>query len=336
MDSNLPKAIFVGNGIHRVNKESSLSWSCLLAQLQLMPDYEKINLCNPLKPFPFAFEEFIHSGPEENEQNIKKLKQEVRKLILAQMKCGRPYNDFHKQIMNSKIEDVITSNYDYGFEMSVLDNFLDNTSEKRKSALNRLERTNSIFRGYRIPTNDTFTRVWHMHGELMDSRNHTNSKTEYTEQSIMLGFSHYGKYLSKIKDFVDKRDDKYGYILHRLANNKNVGDSWIDTFFTHNLDFLGFGLGFEEQDVWWLLNYRADKINSNQDRTFRINNRIRFFIKKQADDCENDNELCKDKIYCFKSDAVKEVLTAMHVEIVEIKTLRWPDFYKEALDNILN
>ncbi len=102
------------------------------------------------------------------------------------------------------------------------------------------------------------------------------------------------------------------------------------------MDILGFGLGFEEQDVWWLLNYRADKINANRNRTYKIKNRIRYFIKKQTEDCQNDKQGCVDKIYCLKNDAVKEVLSAMHVEVVEINTPDWSEFYNQALDNILN
>jgi len=96
IDNSLPKAIFVGNGIHRVNKANSLSWADLLAQLKLISGNEKINLDNPWKPFRFAFEEFNNRDHEDSEQSIRILKQEIHKLFSTQMEEERsPFNEFH-------------------------------------------------------------------------------------------------------------------------------------------------------------------------------------------------------------------------------------------------
>jgi hypothetical protein len=344
INKNLPKAIFVGNGIHRAYPENAVSWSNLLEQLrdsnlvrELMPGIENVNLTNPLKPFPFAFEELINNGGTINERCIKILKQEIRRIFISQIESGRlAFNEFHNRIMNSDIEDVITSNYDYGFEMCVWNDFLDDISRKRKVSLNNLEKTKSIFRGYKIANNEKATNVWHMHGELIDSRNNENSPIEFPEQSILIGYSHYGKYLSEIKDFVDGKHKNYNYIIQRLRNNDNLGHSWIDKFFTHNLDFIGLGLGFEEQDIWWLLNYRADKINSNERRDFNINNHIRFFVRKHKNYSENEEDKFRNKIDWYKNNAIKEVLSSMKVEVREIETETWPEFYNRALNEILN
>jgi len=344
IDLDLPKAVFVGNGIHRAYPENAVSWSNLLEQLrdstvvrELMPGIQNVNLDNPLKPFPFAFEELINNGGAINEQCIRILKKEICRIFIGQIENGQnAFNQFHTLIMNSKFDDVITSNYDYGFELSVWNDFLVDTERKRKYSLNNLEKTKSIFRGYTIPTDKSSIRVWHMHGELIDSRNNENSTTEFPEQSILIGYSHYGKYLSEIKDFVDGKHKNYTYIIQRLRNNDNIGDSWIDKFFTHNLDFIGLGLGFEEQDLWWLLNYRADKINSNERRDYNINNRIRFYIRKHKNYSENEDENFKNKIDWYKNNAVQEVLSSMRVEVREIESETWPDFYNEALNEILN
>jgi len=195
IDLSLPKAVFVGNGIHRAYPVNAVSWSNLLEQLrdsdevrELMPRIQNVNLGNPLKPFPFAFEELINNGDTINEQCIKILKTEIRRIFMAQIENGlNAFNHFHTRIMNSNVEDVITSNYDYGFEISVWNDFLENTARKRKASLNNLEKTKSIFRGYKIPKDKSSIRVWHMHGELIDSRNNDNSTTEFPEQSILIG-----------------------------------------------------------------------------------------------------------------------------------------------------
>jgi hypothetical protein len=239
--------------------------------------------------------------------------------------------------MNSSIvSDVITSNYDYGFEMSILPNFLNEDGGKHRLAKNRLEKTKSIFRGYKISVNNRDVNVWHMHGELIDCRKNNNSSIEYPEQSILIGYSHYGKYLSEIRDFVDGKYKNYGYIMRRLNDRDNIGDSWIDKFFTHDLDIIGLGLGFEEQDLWWLLNYRSEKISSNNKRAYTINNRIRFFMRKHANLLLPGDEDFKEKIDFLKNNAVREVLSSMRVEVEEIEAETWPDFYEKSLDKILN
>lgn len=344
INKNLPKAIFVGNGIHRAYPENAVSWSKLLELLrdssvvrELMPGIENVNLTNPLKPFPFAFEELINNGGALNEQCIKILKQEIRGIFFSQIEVGRlAFNDFHSRIMNSAIEDVITCNYDYGFELSIWKDFIENMARKRKASLNNLEKTKSILRGYKIGLKEKYTNVWHMHGELIDSRKNENSKAEFPEQSILIGYRHYGKYLSEIKDFVDGKHKNFNYIIQRLRNNENLGQSWIDKFFTHNLDFIGIGLGFEEQDLWWLLNYRADKINSYEKKDSIINNHIRFFVRKHKTYSENEEEKFRNKIDWYKNNAIKEVLASMKVEVREIETETWPEFYNKALNEILN
>jgi hypothetical protein len=345
INQDLPKALFVGNGIHRAFPDNAVSWSNLLAQLrdsntvrQLMRGIENVNLSNPLKPFPFAFEELINNGEDGNENCIKILKEEISRIFITQIENNlNPFNEFHQRIMNSSVTDVITSNYDYGFEMAIWDDFLDNPQQKRQASLNNLEKTKSIFRGYEIiKPDESFVKVWHMHGELFNSRNNQNTIYDFPEQSILIGYSHYGKYLSEIKDFVEGNYKNYDNIYKRINNNDNLGHSWIDNFFTHNLDIVGLGLGFEEQDLWWLINYRADKINSNLQRDNFAPNRIRFFIRKYEHLANDEDERFRNKIDWFKNDAIKEILTSLKVEVREIETDTWPQFYSLVLNEILD
>lgn len=334
----MEKTLFIGNGIHRAFESQSISWDDLLknltkdeALMSEMPGVENLNLTNPLKPFPFAFEELVQlsiKSSHDSPTRIKLIKERVRHQFDRQLKDGKKtFNRFHEEIMKSRITDVITSNYDYGFEESVEMNFY---HSKEKLADYRMERTGNLRRSYTIGNK----RVWHMHGELFDSRNRKlNSESDYPEQSILLGYGHYSKNMADLKNYVEGKHESKDYLMSRIARGEKMERSWVDKFFTHDIDIIGFGLGFEEQDVWWVLNFRASKIESNLSRkSSTINNKVRFVIRAHKEHNKDKLEY-KDRIKVDKNEAIKEVLKAMKVEILEIKTNSWPEFYDKYLTN---
>lgn len=335
----MAKALFIGNGIHRVFPKNAISWENLLEGLSQnenlinnLPGIQDINLNNLLKPFPLAFEELIQLGDNHNldpDERIKLLKEEIRSIFQEQVNDGRDeFNVFHEKVMASDITDVITSNYDFGFELAGKVNFYEN---KQRLADYRREKTANLRRSYTIGKK----RVWHMHGELFDSINHENpGPKNFAEQSILMGYRHYAKSLTDMKDYIDGKHTNIPYIMTRLGGQDDMNISWVDKFFTHDIDIFGFGLGFEEQDVWWLLNYRANKIRTNKNRNqARINNHIRFIVRsyKEQDLAELTYE---QKISYDKDNAVKEVLSAMAIEVLEIEATDWVDFYRQIITRI--
>ena len=332
----MPKAVFIGNGIHRVFPDNAISWENLLEGLSQnenlidnLPGIEDINLDNPLKPFPLAFEELIQLGNNHNlgpEERIKLLKEEIHSIFREQVDNGRnEFNEFHEEVMQSDITDVITSNYDYGFELAGRIDFYAN---KQSIADYRREKTANLRRSYTIGKK----KVWHMHGELFDSVNHANpSPSNFAEQSILMGYRHYAKNLADIKGYIDGVHRDIPYIMTRLGTNDDMEISWVDKFFTHDIDIFGFGLGFEEQDVWWLLNYRANKIRTNENRNrAHIDNQIRFIVRSYKDQ-ELADLTYRQRVNFDKDNAVKEILSAMEVNVIEIEAVDWVDFYSQII-----
>lgn len=335
----MPKALFIGNGIHRVFPENAISWENLLEGLSQseklinnLPGIQGINLDNLLKPFPLAFEELIQLGNNHNldpDERIKLLKEEIHSIFREQVNNGRDeFNEFHQEVMNSDITDVITSNYDFGFELAGRDDFYEN---KQRLADYRREKTANLRRSYSIGKK----KVWHMHGELYDSVNHENpGPKNFAEQSILMGYTHYAKSLTDIKGYIDGKHTNIPYIMTRLGANDDLDISWVDKFFTHNIDIFGFGLGFEEQDVWWLLNYRANKIRTNENRNrAHIDNHIRFIVRSYKEQ-DLDNLPYRQRVNYDKDNAVKEILSAMEVEVLEIEATDWVDFYTQIITGI--
>ncbi len=335
---NNGKAVFIGNGINRLENYNTLSWDDLLNSLALsetllriFPKLNTIDFKNPLKPFPFIFEELLQSeNTKEIEFNerVKIFKEEIRKLLENQVKNKIEYNKFHKSIMNSQASDVITSNYDYGFELAGNKDFF---SQKEDLAGFKKELTANIKRSYWCNNK----RIWHMHGELYDCRKHSKIVVkDYPEQSILLGYSHYLKNISDIEKYVKGEKENTPRVIRRLTNNEDMNISWIDKFFTHDIDIFGISLGFEEQDIWWLLNYRAEIINRKTKlKKVLINNTINFYIPEFE---ENDygKKSFEAEVSYKKNLAVIDVLKLHHVNVIKYRAKNWEDFYEKIIQKI--
>ena len=247
--NNQPKALFIGNGINRIS-QNSISWGDLLDRLSRKFDI-KVDLSNELKPFPLAFEEMIHNklGSNSFESKLRNLKTNISELILE---AGSDFDfTFHKEIMGSGINEIITTNYDYNLELSVKPDFI---LGKKELALNRQESKHSLYRGYNI----NGVNVRHIHGELLHSRNISDTTKNYPEESIMIGFEHYSEYYHRIQGVIKGPKGKYKEgVISRITNDKEP-KIWTDLFFTHNLYFIGFSLDFSETHLWWLLMQREE------------------------------------------------------------------------------
>ena len=332
----MPKALFIGNGINRVFQENSISWDNLLEGLSQneklkknLPGIQNINLNNPLKPFPLAFEELMQLGNNNNldpDERIKLLKEEIHALFQKQINDGKlGFNEFHNKVMNLNVTDVITSNYDFGFELAGKKDFYE---KKQGLAGYKREKTANLRRYYSIGEK----RVWHMHGELYDSINHEKpSPKNFAEQSILMGYTHYAKSLTDIKGYVSGKHRDIPYIMSRLDGDNDLNISWVDKFFTHDIDFFGFGLGFEEQDIWWLLNFRANKMNKKgKNNKTKIKNHIRFIVRSYKSK-DLPSLSYKERVNYDKDNAVKEVLSSMNVEVVEVDAYNWKNFYEQII-----
>lgn len=335
MNQEIQKALFIGNGINRV-VPAAVSWGSLLQNLS-----EKfginIDLQNELKPFPLAFEEMLITKLGTHPYDaLKDMKQHIGQ-ILSQAGTDASQLALHARVMQCGIPEIITTNYDYNLERSILADF---ESQKRQLALNNQESKHSLYRGYRVGG----VAVRHIHGEVAHNRKVAGSD-HYSEESIMIGFEHYADYALKIQDLVYGLKDKRRYtnpdgILGRMAL-KLPAKSWTDLFFTHDVHFIGFTLDFSESHLWWLLMQRQE-ISKKFSREDVIHNRIVFHYPEmplQLPDyvCKDEtafNTLYRKRLAQQKNKAVTDILKALHVTINPIKCDSYLEFYDRVLEQV--
>lgn len=327
--------MLIGNGVNRLNPEESYSWGALLSELNSTSDFA-VDLGNSLKPFPLAFDEMLHVNNIESELNekLKELKKKIRGAIEQQFEKKKGYNEYHRKLVDLGYDNILTTNYDYAFQLSVDENFFD---KKTDWAVNKQEIKHSLKRCYAIP--EINTKVWHIHGELFDSRKLTKESGYYSEESIMIGYAHYVSYLNKIIENIkgksgNQKTDNQSLMV-RLKKEVN-SPFWTDILFTHNVDILGQGLDFSENHLWWLINYRAKFIRKEETKHgVKINNSIRFYypdIKNSAEKETSQEDYLHKNIDALKLKAVSELLKAFCVESIPIECKGYEDFYDKFID----
>ena len=335
------KAMLIGNGLNRLDSNQSFSWGDLLKKLKERYSIE-VDLENCFKPFPLAFDEMLHlkSGRNSLRSKLKNLKQSIKTEIENQLAGKRGFNDYHQKLASLDYEDILTTNYDYSLEKSIEPNFI---SKKRKFAQNRQERKFSLKRCYKL---NSGTRFWHIHGELFDSRIHSNVSKYYPEESIMIGYEHYANYLEKIQENIKGKSGSQKTnnqsLTVRIRDHKPI-IFWTDILFTHNVDIIGQAIDFSENHLWWIFNYRANLIREGIAKNdVHINNRIRFFYAKlNGKNLIDLNKFTIDEIIwkknsAQKSKAIGEVLKAFIIKPIAIDCNSHKEFYDKLIENYLN
>lgn len=338
------KALLVGNGVNLLDLNQSFSWRELLRALKTIFGIN-VDLDNAFKPFPLAFDEMNHAKSGENNFRSKQriLKQQIREEIENQLIDKPGFNDYHTRLASLKYDDILTTNYDYSLQKSLIPDFVE---EKQNLARNRQERKFSLKRSYKLPNLETF--FWHIHGELFDSRKYNNTDRYYPEESIMIGYEHYSSYLQKIQENIKgksgtQKPDNQSLMVRLKSNATEKRLFWTDIFFTHNVDIVGFGFDFSENHLWWLINYRANAIREKNPRhEIVINNKIRYYYPLIDNDLNlnineiNDLDVLIERLnYLKKAKAIAEVLKAFKVEAIPIVCSSFTNFYDILIDEHL-
>jgi len=348
------KAILLGNGINYLSADS-IGWGDILENLKNSPEINQINteiqkvdLKNPLKPFPLAYEEILNLLSQDTTIDIDRLlKQSIVSNISNQLIKKKGFNKYHTDILNTKIKHILTTNYDYGLELSKIENF---QNEKKEYSINNFEIKKNNHRGYILPSDQY---IWHIHGELSDNRSHTKSPNEYAEQSILIGNEYYGISIKNIEQYISgKEKSKHAKSLVKRISNNDPVSSWIDLFFTHDIYFIGLGLDFVEQDIWWLLNYRANVKKRFLAKGIEINNNLTYLyadIEKTKIDLIREikigtqesaeiriTEWLKDQIDYKKDKAKAEIMNALGVINKPISCISYKEFFDKVISDYLN
>lgn len=319
METQLKRALLIGNGVNLLDISQSFSWDKLLKEINTT-NKTNIDFDNPFKPFPLAFDQLQHSanGDIDIKQHLKYLKVTIQKAFNENIKDKKGYNEYHKQIINKGYDDILTTNYEYSLELSCINDFW--KIKKTKLSLNNQEQNHSLKRGYLINK----MRIWHIHGELCDNREHNKSTKTYPEQSILIGYEQYAEYQKIIQDKIKGNNtDRKDTLVTRLQKQEYTSPYWMDILFTHNVDIIGQGLDFCENHLWWLIKQRANMIKTNS-KLFR-NNTIRFFYPAFEIDpnWKINEESDKDEIYkkrnlANKTKAIIDLLAAFNVAAIAL------------------
>lgn len=306
------KALFVGNGINRLN-ENGISWHQLVQRLKYLA-HGNIDTDNVFKPFPFTFEEIVFKKSRTYHENTKTLKKKIKKELEK-----LPFNPIHRMMMDCKAKHIITTNYDYCLESSIDPDF-----HNRKTNLKSTpEEIHSLYRKYTINNKD----IWHIHGEIEDKK-YKKAKVYYPSQSIMMGFEHYAAYLAKIQKYYSGQEKDIQGLTKRLKtlkNDSNALASWVDLLFTFDTVICGFTFDFSETHLWWLLDMRQQlKLTRNNN----ISNTIKFYY---INDLSTNKE---GHLKTDKNNAITQVLYALGVECIPFDVEDEGD-YKRYYEHVL-
>jgi len=224
----MQKSIFVGNGINLLTK-SAKSWQDVLRELSaIVGDPSLIDFIDYM-PFTLFYEAVCSGYFRRGEKSDIALKRHIAKL-LSSMK----HNPFHYQIAKLGLGHIITTNYDYCLENSIL-------ADKPLAHDNlRSENRYSVFRRTKI--NSSY--IWHIHGEINKPL------------SIMLGNAQYGGHFQKIRTYLTTPNTS-PFIAGIRDFEKEKIYSWVDVFLRDEVHIIGFSLDYSEIDLWGLLSYKS-------------------------------------------------------------------------------
>ena len=138
-------------------------------------------------------------------------------------------------------EVLLTTNYDYFLELAADSNFIPGQASTRETLYSK-ER-------FRCSGGH---RIYHIHGETS------------VPSSICLGYRQYVGSIQHIRSELTKaavrKENRYHLYAVLKGYEAPIPNRWYYHFFTDDLYILGFGLDAAEQDIWWLLNYRAEQM----------------------------------------------------------------------------
>lgn len=286
------KTILFGNGLNRLNGYST--WEDLLEKIDDRMDTVRI-------PNTLQFESEVLVRPEMDEVHIsyngkvptyngEKLfyTTETETLLKVNVAAAmRQYedNDVYRRIASMQdVSNYITTNYDDVLKRTLLNKGYDEMDSVGVENTYSLRRQSILVNSY-----GTQKHIWNIHGEI-DS-----------PKTIMLGLDHYCGSVGRISEYLfgrytfsmEKRQITLPKIQDRLLRGIDTPLSWLDLFFISDIYIIGFGLLYEETDLWWVLTRRKR-------------------LMRQG--VEIHNRVC----YCGQVDPGKRrLLETMSVEIIE-------------------
>lgn len=262
------KTILLGNGLNRLTYKNS--WESLVHAIDedsKMVEEEKVfiesQIPNTLQFNSKVIKEWIASS--QFGQTLKNTESKLKEGIKKEMSGYKPCN-LHDILIQFYPDHIITTNYDDVVDKAILKignfSYIKNTDpfQEQKFSIRRCRKYWN--KNHKITT-------WNIHGEL----GYLNS--------IMLGYDHYCNSIELIDAYLkgkyryNRRLLKEDSMKTKIINSDANILSWIDLFFFSDIHILGFGFGYEELDLWYVLMKRREmQIEIGPER---INNKIFYY-----------------------------------------------------------
>lgn len=311
------KAFLIGNGINRAISNGVKSWEDLLNNLSKSFSID-VDLANEFKPFPLAFEEIVFKSGGSFETTLRKIKEQI-----AGAFTDTPANELHKAIIESGVENILTTNYDYAFEKVLFPGY---NNQKEFSIRSTNETLNSIKRRtwlkeYKIKNGIRLDElnIWHIHGEINQRLFPSEKGKVSPANSIMIGYEHYGAYLAEIQKYLKgERSKKDISIAAKISEQNLKPTSWVDCFFQNELHIAGLTFDFSEHHLWWLLNYRAKQIRNGKFKSDKINS-IYYYYHVTSDIFPDDPKVYVKSLLKRKINKAKlDLMESLYVKAIPI------------------
>lgn len=231
MKNNIPKILLLGNGINRAFHSDS--WDALLNSVDIRREHYDIG--------EFRCPETLKAILITGDNVDKALKNEKERLGALGTKKPAEQLALLRRLLEMGFDEILTTNYSYELESAAL-----GQEHINERALRRMQRhTAEVSRcepRFMLHTYNSVQlcgreqRIWHIHGEARKP------------DSMILGAYYYGNLLGKITELDHRRGTYFSASEHAAVR------SWTDAFILGEVYILGFGFGFAETDLWWLLN----------------------------------------------------------------------------------
>ena len=294
-------SLLIGNGINNITDGNS--WLDVLNSLEHKYGI-KINTQD--KPFPLAYEEIYFNILKTQSDGFSE--SEIKESIANKINAIKP-NEIHKKIIELECSNILTTNYDLAFEYCLDDNI---KAENLKNEGIIKESKYNVFRHYKIKNK----KIWHIHGAL----NNPNS--------IILGYEHYSGYLQSMRGYTTTgsqySNKSFEEPLTKRLKKGDIGNSWIDDFFTKDIYILGLNLDFVEIDLWWLLTFKE---RSRLTKKIDLQHEITYYIPRRY----YDLPASKPKIELLRSVGV-----IVNCEFGSIFKGKEEEYYLSVIDDISN
>ena len=243
---DIPNILLVGNGINR--PFDAESWKDLICNA--LSRNNSFIAYDDIKDMPATMQIVVATAKKLGScsggiNDVRKETQKIAKRIRTEkLKENQP--DLIEKILALPIDTILNTNYSNEFELLAHNDaslYGFRSCQRRAKEVKGIEEQFRLFQYSSLGEKYPDKKIWHIHGDI--------SKPS----SMVIGHYYYGKLLKQIEDRAAKCKRNYS-----IASKKEFPfkpESWVDYFLIGNVYIFGLGMYLAEQDLWWLLSFKA-------------------------------------------------------------------------------